>query len=159
MATTTNTIRQRVRTGVVAALKAIALTGFADANIVTRKTPLAKGLKSPCIVVSPGPRATYLPAPAGLRYVRVPVVVSIYFAQDGSGDVDADDQDNVVDSIEAKFQLPPTMPAALVAAVPEAHEVRVQGAEQFLPGAFRYNVDAHRIAIVVDACMTAGVAA
>lgn len=159
-----NPITMRFKEAVRDALAALSLPGgFTDDSIAVRPTPSASGLTPPAIVVSGG-RNNRKASPAGCRVRELAAIVSIYFAPNtagapnAAGVIEQDTQEQVVGLIEAAFDIPPTMPAAITSGVPEAQELRVRSADSYLPAQFRYFVGGHRIAIVAEVCQTAGVA-
>jgi len=150
-----DTIATRCLTAVRDAIAALDLPGAAPAAIVVRKNFLADGLTPPACVVSP---AAHVPkrSPAGLRRRDVVCLVSLYFAGNRELVGDYAEQTYWVEAISAALHLPPTLPAALTAAVPEIEESRVRPGDTFVPAMYRYQVDAHRLAVLLEVCHAAG---
>jgi hypothetical protein len=158
MATATNTLRRRFREGLVAALRALELTGFTDANIESRRIANHRDFTSPSIVVA-APRIRSLSSPAGLRFRQLSSIVSVQFVtRDGNPDFTQGDQEDTLETIEAAFHLPRTLPAALIAIVPNVMELRVLSSEAYNATGIPYNVDTHRLTIACETWQTAGVA-
>lgn len=150
-------VRSRVRRAIVESLWVMELPGFLKDSIAFRKQGIAADMVDPAIVVTKGP-ITRLRSPAGMRLRTIEALVSVYWKIDGSGQPDHEDQEGVIETIMAAFDLPPEMPAPLTAIVPEAQEIRVTNRDEFLETAFPYKADVHRFMVSVEVCQAAGVA-
>lgn len=151
-----DTIEQRVGRAIRDTVAELAQNWVADGSVVVRRTPEATGLGTPAIVISDA-RERRIRSPAGMRARDINRIVSFYFDRMDEKQKGADQQSYLVESVKAAFDLPVTMPSFITGEVPEAEELRVLSADNFLPPQYRYQVDVHRILIAVTVCQESGV--
>lgn len=130
--------------------------------IVRRKHPDVSKLTSPVIVISPA-RSTYARSAAGMAQRNINTLVSFFWRSDNTDTNEKaethnpETQELIVETVKAMFHLNPQMPISLVAHAPEVEECRVLESDQFIPAAYRNQVDVHRVVISCQTCSVAGV--
>lgn len=169
-----DTITLKVRQGIQRAIRALELPGFSTelfetepadippGAILRRINPTAEGCKSPAIILSPTRNARGR-SPAGLRTRIVNVIATFYWKPTNTSMAEAAEnhhaatQEYCVERVAALFDLPSEMPTMLTALVPEVEECRIVQPDNFIPAAYRNDVDVHRMVIAVEVCQLAGV--